>query len=251
MRSRCRWNDSHSHYFDLNSGTKQGGIISPKIFSLYIDDLVKRLRKLGVGCHMLLIFLACILFADDLCLIAPTRGAMQQMIQVCESYCKEYCLSFNARKSKSMIFGKTPKDFDPLPLSLNGTKIDYVDEWRYLGTLVKSGKEFSFSPKNDLRSFYCSVNSIISALKKPNEVVQMQILYSVCIPILSYASEVKVFSCKDMLQCNVAVNDSIRRIFSFHRWESTRTLRESLSYPDLYSLFMKRKRNFITNLSIM
>jgi hypothetical protein len=38
-----------------------------------------------------------------------------------------------------MIFGKTPKDFDPLLLSLNGAKIDYVDEWRYLGSALDRG----------------------------------------------------------------------------------------------------------------
>lgn len=106
MSSRCKWENSYSEYFDVTSSTKQGGILSPEIFAVYIDDLVKLLKKMGIGCHIALVFLACILFADDICLIAPTRGALQTMIKVCEEYCKEFCLSFNVKKSKSMLFAK-------------------------------------------------------------------------------------------------------------------------------------------------
>ena len=73
-------------------------ISSPGFFSIYIDDLIDLLRKSGVGCHMIRLFIACILFADDLALIAPTRAALQKMMDICVSYCDKYCLSFNAKK---------------------------------------------------------------------------------------------------------------------------------------------------------
>ena len=49
------------------------------------------------------IFLAMILFADDLCLLAPTRQALNKMIQLCADYCKEFGLTFNASKSKILV----------------------------------------------------------------------------------------------------------------------------------------------------
>ena len=197
---------------------------------------------------MLSIFLACVMFADDVALLAPTRGAMQELISLCETYCSEFCLTFNTDKTKSMIFGKS-LGVDPFPLYLNGKPVDYVTEWKYLGCLVTSGKTLSFSAKNDLRSFYCSVNSILSVLTRPSEQISLRLLYSNCIPILTYASEVKYFSASEMTKCNVAVNNAIRRIFSFHRWESVRNLRESFGYPDLYSTFAIRRANFLRKLS--
>jgi len=166
---------------------------------------------------------------------------------ICETYCSDFCLSFNTKKTKSMIFGKS-LTADPYPLCLGGEDIDYVSDWKYLGCLISSGKKFTFSAKNDLRSFYCSANSILSVLRKPNEQILMKLLYSNCIPIFTYASEVKCFSASEMTKCNVAVNDSIRRIFSFHRWESIRKLREAFGYPDLYSIFAKRRAGFLRNL---
>ena len=155
MQSRCRWENELSNSFSVPAGVKQGGVLSPRLFAVYIDDLMKRLRKKGFGCHIINIFVAAILFADDLCLMAPSRNAMQKMLNICQEYCAEYCLNFNTKKSKSMIIGKG-HDSTPHPLFLNEDSIEYVREWKYLGALVVAGKTFSLSPWNDLCNFYVS-----------------------------------------------------------------------------------------------
>ena len=107
MKSRCRWENTFSEYFHVTTGTNQSGVLSPNLFILYMNDLIRRLRDSGLGCHLLSFFMACLMYADDLCLIAPTRGAMQKLISICVEYCDEFCLSFNVKKSKTLIFGKT------------------------------------------------------------------------------------------------------------------------------------------------
>ena len=78
-----------------------------------------------------------ILFADDLCLLAPTRNALDRMIKTCAAYCKEFGLSFNASKSKIMVFSKDNIDHDNLsPIYLNGREFEYVDSITYLGTTL-------------------------------------------------------------------------------------------------------------------
>ena len=230
-------------WFSIKAGVRQGGVLSPKIFTLYLDELISRLRERGIGCYILSVFIACILYADDLCLITPTRGAMQELLAICEMYCEEFCLQFNAKKSKSLLFGQF-KNINVAPLLINDQPVEYVHEWSYLGTTIVSGKKLSFSALNDRRSFFRSANSILSVRQRPNEMVQMKLLYSVCVPILAYAAEVKEFKYADMHSCNVALNDSIRRIFSFSRWESPRQLRNQLNLPNLYEIFAHRKSNF-------
>ena len=66
-----------------------------------------------------------ILFADDILLLAPTRNALQKMIHLCAAYCKEFGLTFNASKSKIVVFSKSHIDNGNLsPILLNGRKID-------------------------------------------------------------------------------------------------------------------------------
>ena len=176
---------------------------------------------------------------------------MQQLINMCDSYCRDYGLLFNTAKTKSLIFGKDFKSLKPYPLSLNDQPIEYVSEWKYLGCLINSGSEFVFSCKPELTAFRRSANCILSSIRKPNEQVSMRLLYTYSVPIITYASEVKVFSHMEMNNCNVALNDAIRRIFSYHRWESIRTLRQQFGYKDLTTTFALRKRKFMATLPSM
>ena len=190
-----------------------------------------------------------ILFADDLCLMAPTRKALEKMIHLCEKYCNEYGLAFNALKSKILVFSKARVDHDNLgQITLNGKVIQYVEDVTYLGATIVNNKGFAFSPSTDLSKFYRASNSILRATTKPSEEVMLQLLYSCCIPILTYASAVKDFSSRQLQNCSTAVNDALRLIFGFNRWESVRTLRESFGYKSLVELFQRAKNKFDSSL---
>ena len=128
---------------------------------------------------------------------------------------------------------------------LNGKSLDFVSEWKYLGITVVAGTSPNFSVKPALASFYRSVNSVLSVLKKPDESVLMSLLYSNCVPILANGAEVVEYSASDMRTCNTALNDAIRRIFSYHRWESIRQLRQNLGFPNIYEIFGKRSKKFL------
>ena len=103
------------------------------------------------------LFVACILFADDMVLLAPSRSALQQMIDICRDFCERYCLSFNVKKSKVMVFGKRSA-CNILPLTLNGSPIDFIEEWKYLGTTVKAGCQLNFVARPDIAAFFRATN---------------------------------------------------------------------------------------------
>ena len=84
-----------------------------------------------------------------------------------------------------MVIGKRHDSF-PCPLHLRNKPIEFVREWKYLGAIVMAGKNIAFSPKTDLRNFYASFNSIYNSYTCPSEVVLMRLLYSDCVPNLTY-----------------------------------------------------------------
>ena len=96
------------------------------------------------------------------------------------------------------------------PFPLYSQQVEFVHEWVYLGKTTASGRKISFAHTIDLHKFYCSINSILSVMRKPNELVLMFLLYTICVPTLTYAADVKVFKHGDMHKCNVALNDAIR-----------------------------------------
>ena len=195
------------------------------------------------------LFLASIFYADDIVLLAPTRHALQRMINTCETYCRTYGLSFNAKKSKIMIFSKKMVDkTSVLPLTINGGVIDFVDHIKYLGAWIVSSPSLSFSHEEDLRSFYRAANSVLNQLHSPDELVSMHLLYTHCVPCFSYAAGTKEYTSRQMIECTTALNDAIRKIFSFQRCESVRALREGFAYKSLSEIFAKSSSKFLNSL---
>ena len=250
MTYNCRWGNAHSEYFTVKCGSKQGGILSPDFFSLYINDLVQILRKTGIGCHMISLFIACILFADDVTLMAPTRDSMQTLLNICAEYCSNFCLKFNAGKTKLMVFGKLSASMESLAsISLHGEPIDYVTKCKFLGFHILSGKTFRFSVHENLCGFFGSVNSILSSMSRPKEHVQLQLLFSNCVPKLTYGAAVKDFSATEKQRYNVALNNAIRRVFGFRRWESIRQLRECYGFQSIEVMIATAKKRFLASIA--
>ena len=250
MEYDCKWGNSRSQRFAVLCGTKQGGILSPDFFSLYINDLIKLLRSSKIGCHVLQQFLACLLFADDMSLLSPSRSALQQLLDICSEYCSKFCLNFNIGKTKVVVFGKSASTLELLaPLHINNVPIDFVKSYRYLGFNILSDSKFKFSSTECLRGFFGAVNSVLTVMKRPSEHVLMQLLYSNCVPKLTYGAAVKDLSATDKHKYNVAVNNAVRRIFGFRQWQSIRQLRDAYQYDSIEMSFAKARKRFLTSIA--
>ena len=251
LMAYCKWNGAVSPEFDVVSGVKQGGVLSPKLFALYLDDLIQLLRKSGCGCHIVDLFIAAILYADDLALIAPNRSSLQKLIDICTCYGDYWCIDYNFKKTKVVTFGKNAERFTDTSFTLKGKSIDIVKEWKYLGVTVVSGPRFSCSNRAELKTFYRTSNSVLNVSKKPSEKIMMKILYTICVPTLLYACNVKEYSSSEIADFNTAVNDAIRKIHSFNRWESVRHLRMEHGFESISETFFRQRESFTRKLPLL
>jgi len=74
--------------------------LSPVLFCCYIDDL---LLLVGFGCYIGTHFVGALAYADDIVLVAPSATALRKMLAICEDDADEYCICFNAAKSKCLV----------------------------------------------------------------------------------------------------------------------------------------------------
>ena len=104
-----------------------------------MDDLLVRLRKAGVGCHLGGVFCGAVGYADDLLLLAPSRSAMEKMLGICESYAEENNLEFSTdpdpekSKSKCIFMQGHMKHPKPVNLKLYGVDLPWVRTASHLG----------------------------------------------------------------------------------------------------------------------
>ena len=75
-----------------------------------------------------------------------------------------------------------------------GKKLDDAKEYKYLGITVVSGSTFSVSFLRPLIRFRSSANTILNAPQSSSEPISMKLLYAICVPHLTYASEVLPYS---------------------------------------------------------
>lgn len=66
-------NDEQTGWFRIPFGVKQGDILSPCLFSLFINDLALEMKHLNLGVHLDSVIVAILLYADDLELLAETK----------------------------------------------------------------------------------------------------------------------------------------------------------------------------------
>jgi len=91
-----------SDRFSVLNGVKQGGVVSPVLFCLYIDGLLDRLAKSKISCNFGSVYAGALPYADDHVLLAPTASAVRKLLRVCDEYAREYSVVFNAKKSACM-----------------------------------------------------------------------------------------------------------------------------------------------------
>ena len=81
------------------NGVKQGGVLSPVLFCIYMDEQPHRLEKSGAGCYIGKQFYGGFGYADDLNVLCPSINGLQKLISICEKFGHEYEIIFNAKKT--------------------------------------------------------------------------------------------------------------------------------------------------------
>ena len=66
----------------MSRGVWQGGILSPILFTLYLDDLLIELARTNVGCYWDDMFVGALVYADDVTLLARTLSALRKLLAV-------------------------------------------------------------------------------------------------------------------------------------------------------------------------
>ena len=74
---------SRSQYFLIENRVKQGGVLSPIFFTIYIDKLLVMLKTTGIVCHIGSAHIGAFSYADDITLLCPSVRGLNEMIVLC------------------------------------------------------------------------------------------------------------------------------------------------------------------------
>ena len=129
-----------SSHISVSNGVRQGGILSPKVFSVHVNDLSVALSATKMGCVMNDKSVNLVFYADDLCIISASPAGFQKLIDKCYNYSVQNSLTFNPTKSVCVVFKPEKFKLYCPPMVLNAAPLPYVDSVKYL--------RFMFTPNS-------------------------------------------------------------------------------------------------------
>ena len=130
---KVQWGSSLSNGFSVSNGVRQGGVLSPYLFAVYLDGLLEELSNSGVGCYWGSSFVGALAYADDVVLLAPCASALRCMLSICSSFASHHGLVFNAKKTQLRTF----KSNCILPtIRFENVTLKYMDEIKHLGHIL-------------------------------------------------------------------------------------------------------------------
>ena len=249
LKCRVKWADCFSDWFVITAGVRQGGVLSPDFYAIYVDELINKLAKSKKGCFFRDIFAAALFYADDMAILAPSIKGLESLLKICGLYCTEWDICLNPKKSRSLYFGKRTNILHKI--KLNGSTIEWANEWSYLGVTLRSGKTFDCSVTEKVKKFYRCLNAILRIDGRSNEMVLLHLINTHCIPVLTYGIEViHVVNRDERRQMRVAYNSVFRKLFNYRWSESVTALQGFLGYPTWEELIERRRCSFFERLLV-
>jgi hypothetical protein len=156
-----KWQNKVSSSFRCSNGIKQGAVLSPVLFCVYMDSLLIRLKESRLGCYVGNVFVGAVSYADDITLIAPTLKSAQSLLDICEQFASEFHVLFNSTKSNVIVLNNPfRKNYDLHNLVLNNAAIPYTDRALHLGSFI--GKDANkFNIKKAMQDLNARVNMLV------------------------------------------------------------------------------------------
>jgi hypothetical protein len=132
--------DKVTDSFETSVGVKQGCVLSPVFFNIFLHDLP---HIFDASCDPVTLnnsFLSCLMYADDLILISESAKGLQCALDKLYDYCSKWKLVVNIRKSNVMIFNKSGHTLKNYKFTYGNVTLDLTNEYCYLGIVfVPSG----------------------------------------------------------------------------------------------------------------
>ena len=102
--AQIKINGLYTESFSVTSGVRQGDIMSPTLFSMYLNDLATGIKDLNCGIQIENINISILLYADDIVLIGKDENSIKKMLDFTASWCKKWRMSINSDKTQIVHF---------------------------------------------------------------------------------------------------------------------------------------------------
>ena len=229
-RACVRVGSKASESFVVRMGLRQGCVMSPWLFNMFMDGVVREVysRVAGMGVKMTVEdggewVLSQLLFADDTALVAESAEQLQRLVTEFGKVCKRRKLRVNVEKSKVMCGGGS-EDREMPNIMLNGERMEVVNSFKYLGSCFDS----EGGVKGDVSMRVGEGTKAFGALKRVwrgrgvTLGVKRELYERIVVPTVMYGSESWGMRLEERNKLDVAEMNCLRNMCGVTRWDRWR-----------------------------
>ena len=206
-----RWGSMISKGFKVTNGVRQGGILSPYLFNIYMDDLSQILGKEYAGCKIASRIINHLFYADDIVLMCPSFRGLQDLLNICASYADNHDIKFNTTKSVVLIRRNNLLKNAFVPnFRLCDADLTEVKETKYLGHIINADGKDDKDIQIACGKLYAQGNSLTRKFHMCTENVKIKLFVTFCSQF--YCAPLWFFNKSDKIynKLNVAYNNVFR-----------------------------------------
>ena len=242
---QVKWCNSLSACFNATNGVKQGGVLSPVLFTVYVDQLYSRLAKSGSGCYIGHQFMGAFGYADDIVILAPTIRSLKNLLKICDEFGTEFEVLFNPDKYQFLHYCND-EDSKIKGLTHNNVYIPTVNHAIHLGKIVGPSSE-GLVIQEGTKSFTKFFNGIAYSFPKAVSKVKYTLFKTYCMSL--YNCVLWDFNKNEFNKFQVQWRKSIRKLLNIPIRTHNNLLSLICGDIDVDLQIYRRFVKFITNIN--
>ena len=228
-----KWNSCEADPFGVSNGVRQGGVLSPILFTVYLDELLQRLTVLDIGCHVGHHYVGSTCYADDIALLAPSPSALRVLLRECELFAMEHNLQFNAAKTQLICFRSSSKVKYNGKFFFLGHPLEFADHITHLGHVLHYSLDDSEDIKRSTLEMCRKANMVLSTFSICDPHVKTVLVSSHCLSL--YGGVLWNVACNQLKSLEIAFNNILRRIWKLPRNSHTGILHKVAHLDSIYN----------------
>jgi hypothetical protein len=238
-----------SETFCTTIGVKQGGPLSPKLFAVYINELIDIMIQSGLTIKVFDQTTGTIFYADDSTAICDSIEKLNQINALISTYCRKHRIKINVKKTNWMTFNE--KTNSNVNVAINGAAIKKEKKFKYLGYWITdnmANNEHLQKRKNNMHKKSFMLKSIGIRNRTLNSDIKAQLIKTHCRPILLYGAENTNLTSTELKQITIAENNVIRQICNIYDKSHITPVRQALRITKMCDYIVQSKLRFMIQL---